>query len=323
MGASWRRLVAVGCLAVWAGGCAEEHAQHALRPAGEAATHIAALWWVLFAVCAVVFLVTMALLFMAVMSREGRGLGTRFVVTAGVGMPAVVLIALLVVSLNTSMKLRMPEAELTIRVVGHSWWWEVTYPQHGIVTANELHIPAGRPVKLELTSADVIHSFWVPNLHGKMDLIPDHTNAFWISADEPGEYRGQCAEFCGAQHARMALVVVAMEAAAFDRWIEERRHVQTVPENPVHARGREVFFEAACHNCHTIAGTRARGTVGPDLTLLATRRSIAAGQLANTYGNLAGWVSNPQAIKPGNRMPRSYLEPDDLHALVEYLRTLQ
>jgi cytochrome c oxidase subunit 2 len=201
------------------------------------------------------------------------------------------------------------------------WWWEVRYPAPGIVAANELHIPAGQPVRLEMTSADVIHSFWVPRLHGKRDLIPGISTTFWIEASEPGVYRGVCAEYCGTQHANMAFDVVAHAPEEFAAWLAApaRRGPHSAAEQP----GLAVFRRAGCGQCHAIRGTPAVGTAGPDLTDFGSRRTIAAGMLPNTRGHLAGWIANPQAIKPGSKMPRTYLDGDELWTLVLYLESLQ
>jgi cytochrome c oxidase subunit II len=203
------------------------------------------------------------------------------------------------------------------------WWWEVRYPEQSIIIANEIHIPAGEPVKLELASVDVIHSFWVPQLHGKRDMIPGIENVFTIQADEPGVYRGQCGEYCGTQHANMAFHVVAHPRDEFDAWRAERTKPRTEPATAEERRGFEVFMNAGCAQCHAVRGTQAKGNVGPDLTHLGSRRTIGAALLPNTRGNLAGWIADPQAIKPGVKMPRSYLPADDLLDLVTYLESLQ
>ena len=223
---------------------------------------------------------------------------------------------------------RMPAGPvLTIDVTGHQWWWEVSYEDpvpHNIVrTANEIHIPVGRTVMIKLASHDVIHSFWVPNLSGKKDLLPGHKDALWIRADRPGIYRGQCAEFCGLQHAKMALFVVAEPAAEFTNWIQHQREPGPTPTDSMTAQGQVVFETGPCAMCHTIASTRAAATVGPDLTHIASRMTLAAGTLPNTRGNLGGWIVDPQTIKPGAKMPANSLAPKDLQALLAYLGTLK
>ncbi len=308
-------------------GCTGASVQSALHPAGPAAASIAWLWWFMFILGTLVFIGVMLLLVTAIMrrqeSRQGPPIGTLpFVLLGGVAIPGVILFVLLILTLDTTVSLRTPDTDLTVEVVGHQWWWEVRYPALDIVDANEIHIPAGRPVRLELRSADVIHSFWVPALHGKMDLNPDHTNVFWIKADQEGVYRGQCAEFCGLQHALMAMEIVVHSSAAFDDWVEQRRR-PTVELNVRQQRGKEIFLSSGCPQCHTAGDTTAEGEVGPDLTHVASRRTLGAGTLRNNRANLTGWLSNPQAIKPGNLMPPTYLSPDDLHALVDYLQSLK
>jgi cytochrome c oxidase subunit 2 len=219
------------------------------------------------------------------------------------------------------------QAPLTIEVVGHQWWWEFLYrdtvPDHEVWTANELHIPVGRAVRLRGTARDVIHSFWVPNLHGKRDLIPGHVNTGVLRADSAGRWTGECGEFCGHQHANMRFVVVAEPPAAFNRWYEEQLAAAAQPADSAARRGQDVFLSSGCVLCHQINGTPAGGRVGPNLTHLASRAMIGAGALPNTRGHLAGWVVDPQRIKPGVKMPPQNLSPDDLNALLDYLRSLR
>jgi cytochrome c oxidase subunit 2 len=326
--------------AVLTAGCAGGPGQSILHPAGPAAAEIAWLSWVMFGAFTAVFVLVILLLFGAVFRRpaspstsgERRGgdegtappLGrTGFIVAGGVILPVVVLTPLYLLSLNASASLRQPQASLTVRVVGHMWWWEVRYPKQGIVTANEIHIPAGQPVRVELASADVIHSFWVPRLNGKRDMIPGIENVFWIQAEKPGVYRGQCGEYCGTQHANMAFHVVALPPDEFDAWLAERTKPRPEPATADERRGFKVLMTAGCVQCHAVRGTQAKGNVGPDLTHLGSRRTIGAAKLPNTRGNLAGWIADPQAIKPGVKMPRSYLAADDLLALVTYLEGLK
>jgi cytochrome c oxidase subunit 2 len=211
---------------------------------------------------------------------------------------------------------------LTIEVTGHQWWWEVRYlndaADQTFVTANEIHIPTNQPVMIRLIGADVIHSFWLPGLGGKTDVIPGQINVTWLQADRPGEYRGQCAEYCGVQHAHMAVSVVAEPPAAFAAW----RRAQVLPAGAAASPG-EALFVARCGACHTVRGTGAGGIAGPDLTHLMSRATLAAGAVANTAGGLAGWIADPQAIKPGARMPATYLSGPQLTATVAYLETLK
>jgi cytochrome c oxidase subunit 2 len=216
---------------------------------------------------------------------------------------------------------------LTIEVTGLQWWWNVEYvdtvPSRRVVTANEIHVPVGVPVQIIAKSHDVIHSFWVPSLHGKKDLIPGHTTATWFQADTAGLYRGQCAEFCGHQHAKMALWVVAEPREAYEKWYASQLETPPNPADSIASVGQEVFLSRTCAMCHTIAGTLAASHVGPDLSHVGSRRSIAAGTLPNTRSNLAAWISDPQAIKPGSRMPATTLSPSELNSLVTYLETLK
>jgi cytochrome c oxidase subunit 2 len=320
-------------------GCYGAPIQSALHPASGAAAEIARLWWLLFAICTAVFLIVMVLLVVAVYKgrgdhREtavaeepddlpGQPLAPAFVIVSGILVPAVILLVIFIASLNTSHALRRPETTLTIRVIGHQFWWQVEYPEEGITVANELTIPVGQPVRLEMTSADVIHSFWVPRLNGKMDLNPGHTTNFWIAADRPGEYRGQCAEYCGVQHARMAFYVVALPQEAFRTWVAERQAVPAQPVGDLLRAGQEAFFRTGCDQCHAIRGTRAQGRIGPDLTHMGSRLTIGAGTLPNTRGNLKGWIANPQAVKPGNKMPQMHVSPRDLHLLAAFLESLK
>jgi cytochrome c oxidase subunit 2 len=217
---------------------------------------------------------------------------------------------------------------MTIRVRGLQWWWEVEYRYadgagQGFTTANEIHIPTGRDVHLQLEGGDVIHSFWVPNLAGKLDLIPGRINELTLRAERPGIYRGQCAEFCGLQHAHMAFLVVAQAPADFEQWCDEQRRNASAPTNPEATAGQHVFLAKPCAACHTIRGTSAAGTNGPDLTHVGTRRYIAAGLFETTRGTLAAWIADPQTLKPGNNMPMVSLSSDELRAISAYMASLK
>jgi cytochrome c oxidase subunit 2 len=211
-------------------------------------------------------------------------------------------------------------------VVGHQWWWEIRYPGLGIVTANELHVPVSEPAKrrptfLKLESVDVAHSFWVPQLAGKTDLIPNRTNHMWIEPKQPGTYLGNCAEYCGTQHARMLLRVIVHPPGEFEQWVATQRR-PPVEDSQTRA-GREVFFSTSCVNCHTINGTQARGTFGPDLTHLMSRDTLAAGAAPNTPERLRAWVRDPQTLKEGCLMPNMQLADTELDHLVTYLLSLK
>jgi cytochrome c oxidase subunit II len=313
-----------------------------LDPAGPQAAHIAGNWWLIFWVSAVVFALVLAALLGAVLRSRRQpaddhprriepATHRRLTWTVGgaVAATAVILLVLLGASVATGRSLEsLPSDDaLTVEVIGRQWWWEVRYldpiPANMITDANEIHIPVGRPVLVRGTSRDVIHSFWVPNLHGKRDLIPGYWTGVWIRADRPGVFRGQCAEFCGLQHAHMALQVVAEPPAQFASWVAAQRQVPPPPATPQQARGRDVFQLLQCALCHTVRGTDAAGRIGPDLTHLASRRTLGAGTLPNTRGHLSGWIVDPQSIKPGNRMPPTQIRAEDLHALLAYLESLR
>jgi cytochrome c oxidase subunit 2 len=242
----------------------------------------------------------------------------------------VILLGLIVISVSAGKAISdqaMPSNALTIEVSASQWWWDIRYmnedPSLIFTTANEIHIPVGRAVRIRGSSLDVIHSFWVPGLAGKRDLIPSRTTTEWFKADKPGRFRGQCAEFCGLQHAHMALWVVAEDEAHFNQWRTRQLANSVDPVNPSQQRGQQVFLQTACALCHTIRGTVAAGQNAPDLTHLASRLTIAAGTLTNNRGNLAGWISDPQTIKPGNHMATVPLQADELQALLDYLGSLQ
>jgi cytochrome c oxidase subunit 2 len=216
---------------------------------------------------------------------------------------------------------------VTVKITGHQWWWEVEYqadsPHLSFTTANQIRVPVGRPVTVQLESADVIHSFWVPSLTGKMDLVTGQQNSVQFTANNPGVYRGQCAEFCGAQHAHMAFTVRALPPDEYSRWRDHENQSAPSPNDPLSIRGEQLFRSRGCGLCHRIRGTLAGGALGPDLTHIASRETIAAGTLPQNSGNLAAWISDPQHIKPGNLMPKMSLRSDEMIAILHYLEQLQ
>ena len=302
-----------------------------LDPAGPYATSVSLLSWILLAMAVAVLLVVLAALYLALFGRPAlqRKVGGKTAIwIGGIAFPLVVLTALLIYGLSLTRHLSDPVRgdELRVRITGEMWWWRVAYldgqGREVIQDANELHIPAGRPVVLELQSADVIHSFWVPRLSGKLDMIPGRRNLLRIQADRPGVFGGQCAEYCGGPHALMGFTVVAHEPSQFARLMQARltAPTDTARIGPLQNKGAELFQSAGCAACHRIAGTPANGLAGPDLTFVGARRTLGAGILPNNRGTLMGWIGNSQAIKPNNRMPPyTVLTGDQLTALAAYL----
>jgi cytochrome c oxidase subunit 2 len=320
-----------------------EPQQNALRPAGIQAEHFLDLWRLTLGVCAVVFAAVLIAFLVALWRAPRSDAATpanlsslqrpesrvhRKIVWA-IGVSIVLLFVLLMADVMNDRKLsQLPLADgIHIELTGHQWWWEARYTDPDVsrsfTTANELHVPVGRPVILTLKSGDVIHTFWVPNLQGKRDLIPGRTATIRFRADRPGVFRGQCAEFCGLEHAMMALNIVAHPSPEYEAWAEAQRQPAPPPNNPQTIRGREVFLSTTCVMCHTVQGTTANGRVGPDLTHFASRLTIGAGTLPNTKGHLAGWIVDPKAIKPGVNMPANPLPPADLQALLAWMETLK
>jgi cytochrome c oxidase subunit II len=313
--------------------------QSILDPQSPAPARIELLWWIAFASTGILSAVVIGGLLYAVArarraaaAEAGGGAAAseqRFILLAGGAFPAVFLVGFLAITVHTGTVVSEPpaEPELTIEVIGHKFWWEVRYPDEGIVTANEIHIPAGSPVEVLVTSADVIHSFWVPQLApGKVDMNPGRTNRIWMMAEAPGRYRGQCTEFCGTQHALMSLLVVASPPDEFEAWVAARRTPPPPPEDPLELLGRTVFFTAGCASCHAIGGVsvpREAGSPGPDLTDLASRETLGALTIENTRANLGGWILDPHQFKPGVRMPATRMGGTELRALLAYLETLR
>ena len=248
----------------------------------------------------------------------------RWVIGGGFVLPVIVLSAVFLVTLAVLRgRETLPRDPDEILVIGHQWWWEVRYPRDTVVTADEIHIPVGRAVRVRLRSNDVIHSFWAPNLNGKTDLIPGQENQMVLRADSTGVYRAQCAEYCGAQHAHMALSIVAESPAMFARWLVNARSAAQPVTDDAGAAGFAAFMNHSCSYCHTIRGTQASGTVGPDLTHLGSRLTLAGGTLPNTAGNLGGWIVNPDRLKPGVKMPPVPMDGASLQAIVHYLESLK
>jgi cytochrome c oxidase subunit 2 len=340
-----RRFVSIIlCLvAILVTGCNEN--ESALHPAGPQAIQTANLWWFYFYVVIVIYGFVLVAIFLAaavrarrksnelaaaVDSPSVRGERIRAAFVSGALILTVATLFVLLIAdyvAGRNINALSDNVNLKVRVIGHQWWWEVRYdnpdPTQTFTTANEIHLPIGKTVDFELDSTDVIHSFWVPNLHGKRDLIPGHPTHIFIEVDEPGTYLGQCAEFCGLQHANMRLAVVAEPQRDFDSWRAQQLENAVEPQTDPEKAGQRVFLSATCVMCHEIAGTPARASFGPSLTHVASRARIGTNMLENTVGHLGGWIIDPQEIKPGVRMPVNPLKPEDLRALLEYLQSLK
>jgi cytochrome c oxidase subunit II len=314
--------------------------QSVLNARGVEAEHLQRLFWFFTIVCAIVWILVIAGLVWALIAtpvpghrndplqldvkRERR---TSLVVWGLVAATVVWLMVLTIASFLEDAQLSAnPRPVLTIELTGYQWWWQVRYlddePAKIFTTANEIHVPVGKPVKVRLVAGDVIHSFWVPNLAGKLDLIPGQINELIVTANRAGIYRGQCAEFCGTQHAKMGLRVIAQSPDDFAKWREKQLQPAGI-EGEIASAGQRAFFASGCFLCHTIRGTNAGGRVGPDLTHVGSRMAIAADTLPNTVAHMAGWITDPQAIKPGNFMPRMNVEARDVNVLANYLEALK
>jgi cytochrome c oxidase subunit 2 len=312
------------------------HSAH--DPAGPQAFLLDRLGDLLYLIAAAVFVLVAVTLLGALLRRRRaeedaedpaheRRMATAVAIAAGATVATLAAVLLLSFWTGHHLAATPPPEALQIRVTGHQWWWEVQYrdaaPDRWATTANEIHVPVGRPVALELRGSDVIHSFWVPNLGVKRDMIPGEVNSVWFQADTPGIYRGQCAEFCGQQHAMMGFLVMAESPEQFAAWLDRQRDSARTPADSLARRGREVFLASSCAMCHAVGGTPAGGRLGPDLTHVAGRRTIAAGTLPNVRGNLAGWIIDPQQIKPGAHMPATAIEPAELRAILAYMESLR
>ncbi|XSG82015.1 MAG: cytochrome c oxidase subunit II [Methyloligella sp. ZOD6] len=312
-----------------------------LTGAGARAYPVVGLTWGVLAISVAVVLIVGALLLQGVLKRRMRSeeeeaeskpidrpsSGLQWIYV-GVGVSSIVLLASAVWTMTTLAEVSAPSGEpaLTIEITAHQWWWEARYlsdrSDRIFTTANEIHIPTGEPVRFVLGSGDVIHSFWVPALFGKTDAIPGQINRTWLQADETGVYRGQCTEYCGAQHAKMGFTVVAESPADFKMWRDAQLQPAEEPAEGTPAARGEKIFTARCGGCHRVRGTVAGGALGPDLTHLMSRGMIAAGSMENTTANLAGWIADPQAVKPGTQMPTMPLSGAELNAVVTYLEGL-
>jgi cytochrome c oxidase subunit 2 len=332
--ASWR--VAAGIATLVTSGCG---GRSIFNPAGPAARSLSRLGWLVLGTFVITTIVMWLLIGYVACRRRGslaeheppdvEG-GIRWILIGGFAIPAVVLSIVFVATLQSMAAFPMEHADgdLQIHVWGHRWWFEAQYRtgrlDQWVTTATDIHIPVGHPVDIALESRDVIHAFWVPQLHGKVDLIPGMTNHIRIQADAPGRYDGQCAEFCGKQHASMRIHVIAEPFDAFQMWLEGQRRPAAVPETDETRHGQQLVNETACALCHTVRGTFALGTVGPDLTHVASRTTIAGGTFDNNIANLHAWITHAQSLKPGAEMPDlTQYKGRDLHDMVAYLRMLR
>lgn len=313
--------------------------QSILHPGGPAARNLSTIGWVVFILLGAIALLMWLLLLWTVLRRRGtlaeheqynEGGGQKWIFVGGLAIPLVVLCGLFTFTLErmTDFPLMAGNMHPEILIIGHQFWWEVHYLDGPVnehfITANEIHIPVGKPVDLLLESADVIHSFWVPGLHGKMQLIPGRQNYLRIEASQPGEFPGQCTQFCGAQHAHMRLLVVAQAPAEYALWRRNQLNPAAEPQEAEAVRGREVFNNGPCALCHTVRGTLANGKVAPDLTHIASRKFIGANSFINNKADMGGWITNAQSLKPGCQMPAlTFFDGQDLRALTDYLAELK
>ena len=323
-------LVAVAVLVVLSLPAVAAASPSILRPTTPQAEQIKSLAVFLFVVSALILFGVEAVLLYAIVRFRNRPEhlvrqthGNNTIEAVWTLIPALLVILIFTMTVRTMDSLELPGGDVELAVVGHQWWWEVRYPAEGFNTANEIHVPEGREIGIELTSADVIHSFWVPQIGGKTDLVPGRTNRTGFLAATPGVYLGECAEFCGLQHARMRFYLVVESAAEFSTWVQHQREPAGEPTTEAAMRGKELFLSQACVGCHTIRGTVAAGVLGPDLTHVAGRLSLGAGTLENTPENLRRWLRDPQDAKPGNLMPAPGVTPEQLDDLAAYLEGLE
>ncbi len=324
-------LLALTALAL--GACGGPFPQSALDPASDFAWKLQHLFEGIFLWAVVVFVLVEGALIVAILRFRERPGGPAPKATHGnivleiawTLAPAIVLVLIAIPTVKTIWDVDRPARgeSLVVEAIGHQWWWEFRYPELGIVTANELHIPVGQQIDVRLTSADVIHSFWFPRLGGKRDVIPGHETQIWFTADSAGLYLGQCAEFCGLSHALMKMELVAESPADFEAWANAQRADAVVADSAAFADGSQAFMQGGCIACHAVRGTIAQGVIGPDLTHVGSRRRIAAGILENTPANMERWIKNSRGVKPGSLMVVPELDDEVVQRIVSYLRDLK
>jgi cytochrome c oxidase subunit 2 len=333
-------LVAVAiALVVACAGCSSD-SPSMLDGKSAQAGRISHLWWLMFGMAVVVYIGVIAFVLIAMLRRRARtGDGDEpdhlvdvtptertdrsFLLYGGLALPIVVLSVIAVQTVRVSNRLQASGASVHIDVDAKDWWWRISYPSDGVVTANEIHVPVGESVDIALRSDNVIHSLWVPQLNGKTDVVPGQTNHMTFTADTPGTYRGQCAEFCGIQHANMAFIVVVQTQPDYAGWLAANRAPGAAPQTAQQMQGAQLLATTSCAGCHTVAGTAAAGILGPDLTHVGSRATLAADALANTPADMAHWLSATQKVKGGALMPQIDLTPDQVNALVAYLENLK
>jgi cytochrome c oxidase subunit II len=327
------------------GGCAG--GQSALDFAGIQASRIGQLWWLFFAVCTLVYTLVIIVLLLSLARRPSRQASMQsdapimkhdaarhrritWMVAGSIALTVLIVFGLSLADFLTQRALGGLAYEpnpLRIQITGQQWWWKVDYPHavssNNVTDANEFHIPVGRTVQVELLSADVIHSFWIPNLHGKKDLVTGHPTKIWLRADRAGTFEGQCAEFCGMQHAKMRFTAIAEAPEQFEAWFKAQQQPAVIPSSDEEKRGYTVFMSRTCIMCHNISGTPASGQVGPDLSHVGSRPRIAGAYLQNNRSNLVNWILNAQHVKAGSRMPQHRLSEEEVNALATYLESLK
>lgn len=316
------------------GGCGGEYPQSTLHPSSDFATRLDGLFDQIFWWAVGVFVVVEGVLLYALIKFRERPGGPRpkeihghvLMEVAWTVVPALILVAIAIPTIQTIFIVDRPttdEDAIVVEAIGRQWWWEFRYPDLGIVTANEAHVPVGRTVDLRLRSADVLHAFWIPKLGGKRDLVPGHENNLWFRPDSTGVYWGQCAEYCGTAHALMGMRMVVQDTADFEAWVEHQRSDAVAMPTPQARSGQAVFGSNACVSCHTVRGSNAASQFGPDLTHFGSRLTLGAGLLENTPENIYRWLDSTQHVKPGNLMPEVQLSSQQIEQLVAYLSALR